>query len=200
MSTPRLLIASFVCFLVSGIVQAQEHGTAEHTTKEHAAEEHHHPAMKGANRLTLGLGHAHLSQGKIEGQTQWAPAASWSLNYDYWLTNKLAIGLQNDWILETLVIEHGDNKELERENPLAVVPVVMYKFAPRLSGVVGAGAEFASGETIGLTRIGLEYGWHLPKDWEAGLWDNRWSYYNAWVFSFTFSKIWPKKHAETVHH
>ena len=178
--------------------------TTQLLAQEHTkTEEDHHPSMKGANRLTLGLGHAHLSQGRFEGRTEWLPVASWSLNYDYWLSNKWAIGLQNDWILETFVVEHGDNKELERENPLAVVPVVMYKFAPRFSAVGGVGAEFANGHTLALTRIGLEYGWHLPKDWEAGfalVWDNRWSYYNAWVLSFTFSKIWPKKNAAATHH
>jgi hypothetical protein len=152
--------------------------------------------MKGSHRLTLGLGHAHLSQGKVEGRTQWLPVASWSLNYDYWLSDKWAIGLQNDWILETFVVEHGDGKELERKNPLVIVPVGMYKFAPRWSAVAGAGVEYSEGHSLGLTRVGVEYGWHLPKNWEAGVavvWDNRWGYFNAWVLSFTFSKIWPKK-------
>jgi hypothetical protein len=150
--------------------------------------------IKGSHRLTLGLGHAHLSQGRVEGRTAWVPVASWSLNYDYWLSNKWAIGLQNDLILETFIIEHGDNEELERNKPIAIVPVGIFKFAPHWSVLGGVGAEYSEGHTLALTRIGMEFGWHLPKNWEAGIaavWDNRWNYYNAWVLSFTFSKIWP---------
>jgi hypothetical protein len=79
--------------------------------------------MKGSHRIALGLGHTHLSQGQIEGRTKWLPIASWTLNYDYWLSDKWAIGLQNDWILETFVVIHSGDKELERKNPWAMVPV-----------------------------------------------------------------------------
>jgi hypothetical protein len=162
---------------------------------EHPSNETH--GMKGSHRLSLGLGHAHLSQGRIEGRTSWVPVASWSFNYDYWLSNKWAIGLQNDLILETFVITHGNNQELERNKPLVVVPVGIFKFSPHWSALGGVGAEFSEGHTLTLTRIGMEYGRHLPKNWEAGIaavWDNRWGYYNAWVLSFTFSKIWPRAH------
>jgi hypothetical protein len=46
---------------------------------------------EGASRLSIGLGHAHVSEGKIDGDTKWLALPSWSLNYDYWLSNKLAI-------------------------------------------------------------------------------------------------------------
>lgn len=165
---------------------------AQQTDVNNASPTH---GMKGTHRLTIGLGHTQLSKGQIEGRTQWVPLASWSLNYDYWLSNKWAIGLQNDWILETFVVLHGNNEELERVNPLVMVPVAMYKFAPRWNAIGGVGVEYSHGHTLALTRIGLEYGWHLPNNMEAGLafvWDNRWNYYNAWGLAFTFSKLWPK--------
>jgi hypothetical protein len=112
-------------------------------------------SMKGSHRLTLGLGHTHLSQGQIEGRTDWLPIASWTLNYDYWLSDKWAIGLQNDWILETFVVVHSGDKELERKNPWAVVPVAVYKFANRWTGIAGVGAEFSEGHAITMTRLGI---------------------------------------------
>jgi hypothetical protein len=166
---------------------------AQQTDVNNASPTH---GMKGTQRLTIGLGHTQLSKGQIEGRTQWVPLASWSLNYDYWLSNKWAIGLQNDWILETFVVLHGNNEELERVNPLVMVPVAMYKFAPRWNAIGGVGVEYSHGHTLALTRIGLEYGWHLPNNMEAGLafvWDNRWNYFNAWGLAFTFSKLWPKQ-------
>jgi hypothetical protein len=39
--------------------------------------------MKGSHRLTFGLGHTHVSRGKIDGDTKWLALASWSFNYDY---------------------------------------------------------------------------------------------------------------------
>lgn len=152
-------------------------------------------SLKGSHRLTLGLGHTHLSQGEIEGRTEWLPIASWTLNYDYWLSNKWAIGLQNDLILETFIVKHDGDKELERKNPWAMVPVGMYKFGKHWTAIGGVGAEFSEGHTLALTRLGFEYGWHLPNHFEAGLaavWDNKWGYYNSWGLAFTFSKLWPK--------
>ena len=181
------------CLLLPSSLTAQE---GQHPETAHATDGDAH-GMKGTNRLTFGIGHTQLSQGKIAGTTEWAPVASWTLNYDYWLTDKWAIGLQNDWILETFFITHGDAKEIERKNPLAVVPVGLYKFANRWTAVAGVGAEFSHGHTLTMTRLGVEYGWHLPKNWEAGVavvWDGKWNYYNSWGISFVFSKLWPKAH------
>lgn len=185
----RIFFMALVCAISIG-------GFAQHESVQHTAGAAPYHGMKGSNRLTFGLGHTHLSQGKIQGETEWVPVASWTLNYDYWISDNWAIGLQNDMILETFVIEHGDGKELERKNPLAMVPVAMYKFANRWTAIGGVGAEFSHGHTLAMTRLGLEYGWHLPNNWEAGLaavWDGKWGYYNSWGLAFTFSKIWPKK-------
>jgi hypothetical protein len=152
--------------------------------------------MKGSHRLTLGLGHTHVSQGKVDGETRWLVLPSWSINYDYWITNKWAVGLQTDLITETFLIESNDGEEFERASPIAVVPVAMFKSGKHWSFIVGVGGEFAREHDFALTRLGIEYGWHLPKNWELGaalVWDNKWNYYNSWGLAFTISKIWPKK-------
>jgi hypothetical protein len=151
---------------------------------------------KGASRLTLGLGHSHVSEGKVDGDTKWLALASWSLNYDYWFSDKLAIGLQNDFILESYFIEHGDEELLERSYPFASVPVLLFKPGKRLILIAGVGAEFVKESTLMMTRLGAEYGFHLPGNWEIGaalVWDAKWNYYNSWGLAFTVSKIWPKK-------
>lgn len=161
---------------------------------EHEKEEE---SLKGNHRLTLGLGHTHLSQGKnIEGKTVWLSEPSWSLNYDYWISNKWAIGLQTDLVIEKFIVENEDGEDLEREKPFAVVPVGIFKPFKHFSFIGGAGIEFERSENLGLTRLGVEYGAELPKRWEAGIavmWDNKWGYYNSWVLEFTFSKIFQKK-------
>jgi hypothetical protein len=180
-----ILIAHFLflsCFMAWS--QPQDHSS------------HEQPSAKGSHRLTLGLGHTHVSEGKIDGRTKWLALASWSFNYDYWIANKWAIGLQNDLVLESFKVEHGDQEILERSYPLAVVPVAIYKPGKRLSLIGGVGGEFAHEKNLVLTRLGIEYGWHLPGNWEVGgtaVWDNKWNYYNSWGLGLTFSKIWRKK-------
>jgi hypothetical protein len=166
-------------------ISLQAQSTHHETNESHG--------LKGTNRITVGLGHTHVSEGIVEGKTQWLPLASWSLNYDYWLSDRWAIGLQNDWILESFKVEEHGGEIIERTNPIAVVPVGMYKFKNGLTTIAGAGIEFSKGHNLGLTRLGFEYGWHLPKNFELGValvWDNKWNYYNSWGLAVTVSKLW----------
>jgi hypothetical protein len=119
--------------------------------------------LKGSNRITLGLGHTSISKGQVQGKTQWLDTASWTLNYDYRLTDKWAIGLQNDIILESFIIEDHYKEIIEMSYPVSVIPVAIYKPGKHLSLIGGVGAEFASGHTLTLTRLCFEYGFHLPK-------------------------------------
>jgi hypothetical protein len=45
---------------------------------------------------------------------------------------------------------------------------------------------------MGLTRVGVEYGFNVQNNWEEGVavvWGNKWRYYNTLGMAFTFSKI-----------
>lgn len=171
---------------------------------QHAAQSSipvHGHSLQGSHRLTLGLGHTHLSQGEIAGRTEWVPIASWTLNYDYWLSDTWAIGLQNDWILETFIVKGKSSNEIERKRPWAMVPVALYKFSKNFTALGGVGAEFSHGHTLAMTRLGVEYGLHLPHNFEVGLaavWDGKWGYYNSWGLAFTFSKIWPRRQKQST--
>ncbi|ARV10582.1 hypothetical protein BTO05_13405 [Winogradskyella sp. PC-19] len=47
-----------------------------------------------------------------------------------------------------------------------------------------------------MTRLGAEYGFHLPGNWEIGaalVWDAKWNYYNSWGLALTVSKNMAKK-------
>jgi hypothetical protein len=188
-----ILLAMGLCFMTE-VALAQEEHRAESSKKVSEGE---HESMKGSHRLTLGLGHTHISEGKVDGETQWLVAASWSFNYDYWLSDKWAVGLQNDIILETFKIENHEQELVERSRPWAIVPVAIFKPGKHWSFLGGVGKEIASGRNLTLTRLGIEYGHELPKHWELGaalVWDNKWNYYNSWGLAITISKVWPKKH------
>jgi hypothetical protein len=51
-------------------------GQQEHKATVHAE----HQSMKGSHRLTIGLGHSHISQGIINGETEWVTAGFCSFN------------------------------------------------------------------------------------------------------------------------
>ena len=183
----RHVLFTLLCLSLSAAGYAQHAETTHH-------EQH---GLKGSHRVTLGLGHTHVSEGKVEEKTEWIVAPSWSFNYDYWLADNWAIGLQNDLLLETFIIEHGEQELLERSYPWTVVPVAIYKPGKRWAFIGGIGAEYAKAQTLTLTRLGVEYGVHQPRNWEVGVtavWDNKWDYYNSWGLAFTVSKIFSPKH------
>ncbi len=185
-------ISLTIVFFVMAHIAFGQH--AEHTTLPAKID---HAGMKGSSRLTLGLGHTHVSEGKRDGKTEWLAMPSWSFNFDYWLSDKWAIGLQNDLILESFKIEDHEGEIIERSYPWAMVPVALYKPGKHFTFIGGIGAEFSKGHTLTMTRLGVEYGFHLPKNWEVGaafVWDGKWKYYNSWGLAFTVSKIWPKIH------
>jgi hypothetical protein len=180
----KQLILFSLLFFVQHITFAQDERKEEH-------------GEKGSSRLTLGLGHTHISEGKVDGKTEWIVMPSWSFNFDYWISNKVAIGLQQDLVTESFVVENSHGEEIERSSPWSIVPVVIFKPGKHFSFIGGAGIEIAKHENLGLMRLGIEYGWHLPEDWELGaalVWDGKWKYYNSWGLAFTISKIFPKHH------
>ena len=155
---------------------------------------------KGNHRVTLGLGHSFMSKGRNnEGKTVWLPVPSWSLNYDYWISNRWALGLQTDLVTETFEVEESDGQSLERERPVALVLAAIFKPGRHFSFIAGGGIEFEHERNLGLSRLGIEYGLELPKQWEAGvalIWDNKWNYYNSWAIEFTFAKLFRKKRTD----
>ena len=158
---------------------------------------HDHESLKGSHRISLGLGHTHLSKGKnIDGEEVWLPVTSWSLAYDYHIAKKWSIGLQSDMVLEEFIVEDHDGQELEREKPIALALVGFFKPGKHFSFIGGAGIEMEKEKNLGFTRLGVEFGAELKNHWEAGiavLWDDKWGYYNSWVIEFTFSKLFRKK-------
>jgi len=189
-------IVPFILFFFFCSAAFSQDEKTERAASSAKLEEHEHHSMKGSHRFTLGLGHTHVSEGQIGNKTQWLGIASWSFNYDYWLSDKWAVGLQNDILLESFKIEGHDGVEIERDYPLAFVPVAIFKPGAHFSFIGGVGAEIAGGHSLTLTRVGVEYGWHVARKWEVGaaaVWDIKWKYYNTWGISFTVSRIWPKE-------
>ncbi|EDM34726.1 hypothetical protein PBAL39_14254 [Pedobacter sp. BAL39] len=187
--------------LFSNATQSQEvyHTTTSASTatipSAIALQESEHESEKDMFRLTLSMGHAHIRKTIQHHHGSDISSAAWALDADYWISNHLALGIHNDIILENFIIEeHLGNNEyalLEREYPIAVVAVILYKPWHHLSILAGAGTEFSREKNLMVFRSGLEYGWKLPHTWELGMstnYDIKRSH-DTWMLGFGVSKF-----------
>lgn len=117
------------------------------------------------NSLALALGHTYISEGKIDGKRQWISAPSFALHYNYIINEKWAIGLHNDIIIESFVVQNNssEEEELQREYPLSNILMGIYEFSENWGLAFGAGIEWEKNENFAIMRVGIEYGLELKK-------------------------------------
>jgi hypothetical protein len=169
------------------------------TAQENADKEIKEEGLKGTHRLSIVLGHSHVSEGiKDNGKKGWKVIPSSGIDYDYWIGNRWALGLHNDVMIETFEVEDHGNTVLERSKPFSSVAVAIFKPKKVVSFLAGMGGEFAKEENFAVTRVGIEMGWEMKSNWEFGislLYDIKWNAYDTWVFGFGISKLL-RKHNE----
>ena len=170
----------FTSFLVAGLLlQAQEHAKAEEKEE----------GNKGLHQFGFMISHSSIKT-VTEGKKKWVLNPSFALDYNYWLSNKFAVGLHTDVITESFQFESGD-VVLERTRPFALVPAVSYKPGAHSVFVLGMGGEFAKEGNLALTRLGYEYGFELPKNFELSFafsYDIKWNAYDTWSYGISVSK------------
>ena len=175
-----LILAAFILIIFSAPAQEAEKKEEE-------------PSQKGTHRISLVLGHSHLSQGiQDNGKKGWKAIPSTGVDYDYWISNHWAIGAHTDIMIEDFEVEDHDQAVIERSTPLATVGVVIFKPKEHVSFIGGMGGEFAKEGNFALTRLGIETGWEMKNHWEFGislLYDIKWGGYDTWVFGFGISKL-----------
>jgi hypothetical protein len=146
------------------------------------------------HKFTLVLAHANLSRGinASTGKRQWQSLPAWCLDYDFMPSEKWHIGLHNDIITETYEVEDNENKTIQRTRPISSSIIGTYKFTPHWAFQLGMGGEFAKEQNFVLTRLGLEYGWELPGNFElSGVlnYDIKWNAYDTYVIGIGIAKL-----------
>lgn len=162
----------------------------------YAQEEIREESEKGTHRISLSLSHNNVSQGSQseDSNSKWLSLPAWSLDYDYWLSDRWSIGLHTDIIVEDFYVEanlSGEDKTLERSSPIASAAVGIFKPTKHSSFLFGAGAEIAKEETLFLNRVGYEWGTEISKGWELGLtacYDFRWNAYDSYLIGIGVSR------------
>ena len=116
---------------------------------------------------------------------------SWGLDIEYWFNHKWGIGLHNDLELQTFLIEKGEDEILEREYPLVVTLDALFHPWKGLAFQAGPGIEIEKNENFFLFRVGVEYVFFLPGDWDMGpffFYDTRDKVYDTWSLGLGIAK------------
>ena len=162
-------------------------------SQEEKKEETKEEGLKGTHRLTLIIGHSHVFGGiKENGEKGLKVFPFWGFDYDYWLSNRLAIGVQTDMVVETFEVEDHENTVIERTRPVTTVAAAIIKASKTIGFIAGMGGEFAHEGSFAVTRLGMEVGWEMKNNWEFGIslvYDIKWNGYDSWGIGFGITKL-----------
>ncbi|MDX2430479.1 MAG: hypothetical protein QNK35_06070 [Bacteroides sp.] len=169
--------------------------SAQHEEREPGDQHAEHDGL--THKVTLVMANSFLKNQVDQETDNVLVVPTYGLNYDFSFHPRWGVGFHSDIVLQQYKVENHDNHEvLVRENPVALCVVGQYKPITPLTIIAGYGIELEKHENIQLFRLGLEYGFHLPKNWELGIaleYDWKFSTYSSWVFGVGFSKLFMKK-------
>lgn len=173
----KKIILSSLLLLFIAFANAQE---TEYEVGEEKPEKRHSIAVL--------ISHTQIAEA-IEGEGKKSISVpSWGIDYNFEITERWAVGLHNDIIVENFVIENSEGTEIERSSPFATAVVGMFKPIKNVSLVLGAGGEFSKEENLFLIKAGVEYS-HLilNNNWEiiaSFSNDFKFDAYNSWGLGF----------------
>ncbi len=161
------------------------------------SQEEAHPEWQQQHTLGIVISHTQISQGiQANGKRKWLSLPSWAINYNYKFSKQWAIGLHNDIVVEDFAVEEhlksANAQVLKRSYPIASAIMVSYKPGKHFSYMLGGGGEFAHTGNLFLFRVGLEYGYHLSKNWELNANvtnDLKVNAYNSWAIGLGVSRV-----------
>ena len=175
------IIVALILIMNTAYSQDEENGQ----TKEEG--------LKGTHRLTLVIGHSHVFGGIREnGKKGLKVFPFWGFDYDYWISNRFAIGVQTDMVVETFEVENHENTVIERTRPVTTVAAAIFKAGKSIGFIAGMGGEFAQEGNFAVTRLGMEAGWEMKNNWEFGIslvYDIKWNGYDSWGIGFGITKL-----------
>jgi len=144
------------------IAQEQSVDEAAQETGEEQPLRHH--------RLALFVGYTWVPQGEILGE---APnvviVPTLGIDYEFWITHRVAVGLVNDFELSSYVVERSDGSLLEREFQYVGAIVGVVEAWRTLSLYAGPGIEADKHETLFLVKVGAEYEFPLRNNWDISI-------------------------------
>ncbi len=157
---PGILFLLFFLFALGSGLWAQEESSpkTDMTSElEDEFEEEEEEEEESRHFFSIMIAHDHVSQGIKNGDRTWLNLPSFMLAYNYMITERFAVGLAGDIIVEQFDVEANNLDEiLERSYPIALVATGTYRVFNHLGILAGGGFEYAKEATFGMVRFGLE--------------------------------------------
>ena len=182
----KYLLASVIFLLAFCSASLAQHG-------EEVAMDQHDEHDGVTHKLTLVMANSFLKNDFEDNPNRILVVPTYGLNYDFLFHPRWGVGFHSDIVLQQYKVEtHDGHGELIRENPVALCAVGLFKPIPSMTLIAGYGVEIETHENIQILRLGVEYGFHLPGDWELAFsleFDRKINTYNSWVFGVGFSKL-----------
>jgi hypothetical protein len=176
----QLLLLCFLLTFSLGALAQSEAGEKEENESE------------SKHSFSFVIGHARIGQGRnAEGDKEFLTVASLAFDYNYWFSERWAVGLHTDFLNENFFIENEEGEILERERPIAPAIMGVYKPSEHWAISFGVGKEYSNEQNFTLTRLSIEYGVEIRKGWEVfGVLsqDFRWTAYNVTTLGLGLSK------------
>ena len=157
----QILFSLIVLFALNGELRAQEEPSTETEMESEMEEEFEEEEEEEESRhfFSILVAHDHVSQGVKNGNRTWLTLPSFMLAYNYLISERFAIGITGDLIVEQFEFEAeegGETVVFERSYPIALLATGTYRVINHLGILAGGGFEYAKEETFGLVRFGLE--------------------------------------------
>ena len=161
-------------------VQAQEHNDPE----EHGQFKNH--------RISAIIGHTFVPNGEPDvGRSGTVIVPSWGLDYEYWFNHKWAIGFHSDLELISYVVDNQERQELERERPVILSLVGLFKPVHQLVVYIGPGIELEKNENFFVFRLGVEYEFEIGHHWDLSpgfFYDNKEGIFDSWSLGLAVAR------------
>lgn len=179
-----VLLISTILLSIPTIAQEEHSGNP---TEEHHEFKRHVVAVQ--------ISHTLINSAKENPDgNDWIAAPSYIFNYNFNFSEKWALGLHNDIIIENIDLEDtsegGDG--INREHVISSAIVASYKPFSHLAFLLGSGMEFSKHKDFQIIRFGIEAPFHLPNNWEmqASLTtDIGIDSYNSFTLGFGIAKL-----------
>ncbi len=151
MKTYSILALGFFIFLFSTDCISQNLETETEESNKHS--------------ISAFISHTYINQGRINGELKRLSAPSLGLNYNYIFNDKWSVGLHNDIIIESFIVESANSEEefIERELPFSTIVVGGYRIGESWGVGAGTGVEWEKNANFTVIRLSAEYGLALEK-------------------------------------
>ena len=111
------------------------------------------------------IGNTHVPEGGKRNTSATLILPNVGINYKYWFDNHFAIGLYNNIVVQTFVINSDSHQDLEREYPVIISAVGVFRVWKGLTLFTGPGVELDKNGSLFVLRFGLDYAFSLRNDW-----------------------------------